>query len=608
MNQRFANYMASLQRKPTVVSGHVASVAIDPDTGQQTHAQIAVGTNLLRIRLDQFAPPLANGDAVRLAQYGLAASAEYRLAGIEAGGRSNTGLFPVMNDGTVLGGVAYPGGDFIFGKLDEGNLHIEAQTGRLYQRVGFDVYGILYPDGRHLLGHCAKTGGEWTPDGANLLLSADALRLRAGETDTIRLTADGVAWVERKMHVSRNGVLQVGDDFGAQIRMGRVVELDADGNVIVEDFDRYAVRVIDATGLPRIGILTGTPDAPFSPALMLGLETDAHFLRYQSGLLRVVGRGEFVEGEIAGFTLVGTRLVSKNGRFRILSEEYEDYGEGLALTADTPDKTGVLRWTLPDAPNWNIGLEYFGRDPNFLNTYLHYSHVSTPQNQPGYTKHVWVSGGWGSQNRTLTWDSEGMLGNVRSLVANNIMAFDTQDDFNPNAIRLVGRIWDDEVLPPAFPTKTNMGDVVVVSDYSNFPEGVSARLITNGAEVPVPLNVRNPFDRNESRLFIAGLRIHWKKTTQAAYLQSIELVRQSFAPDGKTSLRLLSNEQYNVAAGSFTTVVVAEGETPIEISNTFGERYYLIIKGAGMANAGELRIMGVEYTLCDYHYKDLNYG
>ena len=613
---RFKTYLQSLQQRPAIVSGHIASVAIDPDTGQQTHAQIAVGANMLRIALDQFAPPLAQGDAVRLAQYGQPASAEYRLAGLEAGGRTNTGLFPIMNDGTVLGGVAYPGGDYIFGKLDEGNIHIEAQTGRLYHRVGLDVYGIEYPNGNQLHGHCAKVGGEWTPDGPNLLLSPTALRLRNGLIDTIRLEAGGTAWLEKGLIVSPSGVIQVGESFGAHIRLGKVTELDSNGAPIVETFDRYAIRAVDGSGVPRIALLTGTPDAPFAPAWLLGSKTDTYYLHYQNGLLELKGRGIFSEGEIGGLVLASGNLTSRNGRFRIIteSESGSSYGEGLIMLAGAPEETGVLRWVAEPGSDWNIGLKYVGRDPEFPNTYLSYSHVSTPEGQAGYTKHVWVSGGWGSTNQTLTWDSNGHLGNVRRLNANNITAFETQDDFNADMITLSGRIWDVFIPPAALPTVTNMGSVVAVSDWTNYTEGIHARLLyptSNGAEIPIALDVRNPLNRLDAQVFIVGLRLLWKKTIQGAYLQTIILGKQTFPTESKTALLTLSNEQYDTAAGSYVTTLVAEGEPPIELSIAPGNQYYLVIKGAfpgSGAATGQLRIMGVEMTLCDGQYKALNHG
>lgn len=619
MNKRFAEYIGSLQRKPTVVAGHVASVAIDPDTGQQTHAQIAIGSNILKIKLDQFAPPLANGDAVRLEQYGLAASADYRLAGIEAGGRANTGLFPVMTDGTVLGGIAYPGGDYIFGKLDEGNIHIEAQTGRLYQRVGFDVHGILYPDGRQLYGHCAKVGGEWTPDGANLLLSATALKLRVGTTDTIRLTTDGVAWLERKLHVARNGVLQVGDNFGAHIRMGRVVELDASGNPIAEAIDRFAVRVFDGSGLPRIALLTGTPDSPLSPAWLLGLETDSHYLRYQNGLLKVQGEGVFERGRVGGFVLTPYYLESLNGRMRLVSsgtDEGGGYAEGITLMADLADAAGVIRWVNPDSKDWNIGIEYVGREPN--GDYVKYSHVSTPREQTGFTKHVWISGGWGSHNRTLSYDSDGALNGVVTAQINSISAwavpwgdYDPQYG-NPHQLTLDGLIWNVFTPPTAIPAVVYNGtsdvNAVSLANYTNATEGIHARVLANSVEILIPVDARNRFNRNSTAVYLINLKVLWKKTITGAYLGSAKFVKQNFATGEKETLKTLTNVQQGAGAGVFTTALQTEIDTPVMLENTTNYQYFVVLEGKGMSVSGDLRIMGVEATLCDETYKELNYA
>lgn len=609
MNPRAKEYFASLQRKPAVVAGHVAGVTIDPNTGQQTHAQIAIGNNLLRISLDLFAPPLANGDAVRLEQYGLAASADYRLAGLEAGGRANVGLFPILNDGTVIGGVAYPGGDYIFGKLDEGNLHIEAQTGRLYQRVGADTHGILYPDGRQLFGHCAKVGGEWTPDGANLLLSADAVKLRAGTTDTIRLTADGVAWLERKMHVSRNGTLQVGDNFGAQIRMGRVVEFDANGNPIAEEIDRYAIRAFDGSGLPRIAILTGTPDAPLSPAWFLGLENDLHYLRYQSGELDLKGRITTQEGRVGGFILAYDRLRSVNGRIQLVSEASDDFAEGMVLFADLPERTGAIRWIDPNNQVWNLGIEYTGYDPAY-GGYVKYSHVSTPEGETGPTKHVWVSGGYGSQNKRLEFHSDGTLMGAEVVQTNHVEATRIVDQFGGvNAqLTLRGLVWTVFVPPTALPIVTNNGSVVSVTNFEDYNDGVYARLLysaANGAFIPIPLDVRPRAGRAAS-VFAIGLKVFWHKATTNAYLATIKLAGQVFG-GSKTTHKTVTNAQQGSAAGYYTTAVLTEEvDTPIQLAAGSTNQYFLVLQAYGMAASGDVKIMGVEMTLCDATYKELN--
>ena len=613
MNPKISAYFASLQRKPPVVAGHVASVTIDPDTGQQTRAQIAIGANLLTLQLDAFAPPLAQGDAVRLAQYGQAASAEYRLAGLEAGGRANTGLFPVLNDGTVLGGVAYPGGDYIFGKLDEGNLHVEAQTGRLYQRVGTDVRGILYPDGQQLFGHCALVGGEWTPDGNNLLLSADALRLRVGETDTIRLTPDGVAWVERKLHVARDGVLQVGDNFGAHIRMGRVVELDDSGNPIAEALDRFAVRVFDGSGLPRIALLTGTPDAPLSPAWLLGLETDTQYLRYQSGVLKVRGEGIFDTGRVGGFTLSRNFMRSENGKVRIVSDTNDAYGEGIILLGVEPSNAGAIRWVDEIDSNWNVGLEYVGREGN---TWTKYSHVSTPEGESGYTRHVWVSGGWGNYNRTLTFDSNGDLTGAHTVEANRIAAHklyyaDNDPQYpEPQGLNLVGLRWNVVVPPTAVPPVTNAGSVV--SMYYSGSNLAHARLLysaANGAEIPIALNVTHPTNDRDyvDGVYLLELKLLWKKTISTAYLSELKLTQHNFNADTVSAMKTLNNVEYTTPAASYTTVVHATSDAPLALSAASGMQHYLVVTGQ-FAVTGQLQIMGVEMTLCDDTYWSINYG
>lgn len=186
MADEIKQFFRRIQLKPAIVAGHVANVTVDPATGQQLSALVTVGNNTIRVRLDPNTAPLANGDQVRLEQYGYSATAEYKLAGIEAGGRPNSGTFPVLNDGTILGGATYAGGDLIIGKLDEGNLFAEYATGRLYHRIGASVYGIDYPDGARLFGHAVKST-DWAADGPNVYIDANGIRLRNALTDALTL-------------------------------------------------------------------------------------------------------------------------------------------------------------------------------------------------------------------------------------------------------------------------------------------------------------------------------------------------------------------------------------------------------------------------------------
>lgn len=190
MSAKVQKFFDSLQRRPTVISGHVASVVIDSTTGEQRRASVLVGDSTIVIPLDALAPRLGAGDAIRLTQYGTAAAAEYRVAGLETGARPGSGAYQMLDNGTVLGGGTYQGGDWVFGKLSGGNVYVEYATGRLYHRIGLSVNGIEYPDGSQLFGHAALDGGDYAADGANVyIVPSGGVKIRNGIVDALTIDA-----------------------------------------------------------------------------------------------------------------------------------------------------------------------------------------------------------------------------------------------------------------------------------------------------------------------------------------------------------------------------------------------------------------------------------
>jgi hypothetical protein len=242
-DEQIAEFFGRIALKPNVVSGHIASVDIDAATGQQRYANVAIGSSTLRIRLDPSAPMLANGDQVRLEQYGYAASAEYRLAGIESGARTGAGTFVVLNDGTTLAGQAYDGGDVVFGKLDAGNIWIEHETGRLYHRIGSTVYGIEYPDGSQLIGHAAISGGDYAADGGNVLLDATSIKLRTALTDLV--TVDGTNGI--RMYSGGTQRVAIKPDGSGWFVGSNKMYWDASGNLTVAGVTADHITVTDGS-------------------------------------------------------------------------------------------------------------------------------------------------------------------------------------------------------------------------------------------------------------------------------------------------------------------------------------------------------------------------
>jgi hypothetical protein len=218
MGKSVSRYFASLQQKPPAVSGIVTNVALDADTGQQRYMTAQVGSSTIRVPLDVTAPTLGNGDHVRLEQYGSPAAADYRLAGVSAGARPASGAYTVLNQ-QDLGGQTYQGGDTIFGALSGGNVWIEYATGNLYHRIGNQVYGIDFADGSTLIGHAAKVGSTWTPDGPNVYTTATQLALRNGTTAAITLGTDGVVQATTRVVAGTGNNVGVLDGADATYRL-----------------------------------------------------------------------------------------------------------------------------------------------------------------------------------------------------------------------------------------------------------------------------------------------------------------------------------------------------------------------------------------------------
>lgn len=388
-------FFGRIQLKPTVVSGHVTSVTVDQATGQQLSALISVGGNTIRIRLAPNTPPLANGDHVRLEQYGQSAMAEYRLAGIEAGGRPNSGTLPILNDGTVIGGTTYLGGDLILGKIDEGNIYVEYATGRMFHRIGSEVYGIDYADGSRLFGH-AVLGADWEPDGPNVLVDANGVWLRdalsnvltldstngiqmfSGVEQRVSIEPDGSGWLggsdklswDTAGNMTLAGSLLTGagtifmnedgfwlgdPDTGASLTLNEVKDVYGAGT------GSFGLRIYDQEGVAHISLLSRASNTPY---FRLGAPDADTWLQWDETGLELKGTITATDGQITGALYVGaaaprilidgtnkliesTNYVAGSAGFRMSgvtgSAEFED------ITARGAIKTAVFQKSLVTA-------------------------------------------------------------------------------------------------------------------------------------------------------------------------------------------------------------------------------------------------------------------
>jgi hypothetical protein len=336
MTDDVKQFFGRIQLKPAVVSGHITSVTVDQATGQQLSALVSVGGTTIRIRLTPNTALLAAGDQVRLEQYGQAAMAEYRLVGIEAGGRPNSGTLPILNDGTVIGGTTYLGGDLILGKIDEGNIYVEYATGRMFHRIGSEVYGIDYADGSRLFGH-AVLGADWEPDGPNVLVDANGVWLRdalsnvltldstngiqmfSGVEQRVSIEPDGSGWLggsdklswDTAGNMTLAGSLLTGagtifmnedgfwlgdPDTGASLTLNEVKDVYGAGT------GSFGLRIYDQEGVAHLSLLSRASNTPY---FRLGAPDADTWLQWDENGLELKGTITATDGQITGALYVG---------------------------------------------------------------------------------------------------------------------------------------------------------------------------------------------------------------------------------------------------------------------------------------------------------------
>lgn len=588
MADDIARFFQRIQLKPNVVSGHVASVTRNSDTGEQIYAAVVVGGNTIRVKLDPFAPLLAIGDQVRLEQFGLAASADYKLAGIEAGSRPGSGTFQVLDNGTVIGGVTYAGGDFITGQLVGGNTLSEYATGRLYHRVGAQVYGIEYPDGKQLFGHAVLVGGDWIADGANVLVEPTGVHLRVGVDDTIHLAVDGTAYLKKALTLGdptskitggktdfatgtgffigyHNGVqkIDVGDDInflrwdgvkldvsgtvrigkplGPQIRGGVALDFDSNGQPLVEDFERYAWRIYDASGMPKISLLTGTVSNPNTPAALFGTEGDLNYLWYKDGELRLKGQAVIDGGHIGGFSVTDKRFTSDNNRVILVNENELEFAEGLLLIrGQTPENAGVIAWRR-DA---NVGSE---DDYNGIMTTFN-KDTGGVQMLIGVSSHL--SGTIGSSMVFQASDPASGSSTVAQMVLSRFGGYSGESSLSVDAILYANQ----GIRTSTIAAPNSYGTVSIEGLGAQVKIGAGEAIYYTSQGHPIRLNYTGsgletsdqnynvyfglpiPYRFSATYPWLKQLTIYYRTTVAAAKITSVQIIKQNMVDAGDTSV------------------------------------------------------------------------
>jgi lysophospholipase L1-like esterase len=186
-SERIDRYFATRAERTKTLSGVITGVGHDATTGKQTYWDVQVAGSTVRVPLGSAAPTLGSGTAVTLEQSGSPSAASFQLRDA-VGPVGTVGAF-AFPDGATVGGKTYPSGDWIFGNIAGGNIHIEYDTGRLYHRIGNTVMGIEYANGDQLFGHATYSGGDWVADAANVLVQSTGIKLRNALVDALTLDA-----------------------------------------------------------------------------------------------------------------------------------------------------------------------------------------------------------------------------------------------------------------------------------------------------------------------------------------------------------------------------------------------------------------------------------
>lgn len=249
--QYLRNYFANLQTRRPQVSGTVATVNYDAETGRQGSVAVSAGGSTIIVPLTVTTPPLAESDRVQLEQVGTAANAQYRIVDA-SGARPNAGMTQYFND-TTVGGNAVGQGDIILGGLgtSDPNFLYDFSAGAWYARTGATVNGSWASDGTIISGNVS---------GPNVQITSTAVNLRQGSINVINLTTtygirmytiggdgavqrvsiapDGSGWfvASDKFSWDTNGIISISGNFSAStIDIGgsdaTSFHVDADGNL-----------------------------------------------------------------------------------------------------------------------------------------------------------------------------------------------------------------------------------------------------------------------------------------------------------------------------------------------------------------------------------------
>lgn len=588
-------------------------------------------------------PPVTTGDMIRVQAFGSPSATNYALVNRVAGVRAESGRWTFAQD-AVVNGQTYEVGDQLIGSPLAGmpNRWFDFSEGRWYTRIGTDVYQIDYADGSQLFGEAEYVGGDYVPVGPNVYISATGVSLRDGLVNTIRLDSGGLAYLENGLVMGAAGIirsgktdygvgdgfwlgqdggvtkldlgddanylrydgttleisgafhadsLMIGDLHGPLIRGGVITDFDEAGT-LVEGDPIYGLRIYDKTGLPKISLLTDTPDYPGLAALLLGAETDANYLWFRGGLLTVKGSVYADSGQIAGFNISGTELASTNGRLRITSTGDVETREGMYLTtAKSTESFGSVFW-LKEGYSQTDGSEGLvatwyddtNGDGQLDVTRLWLQASGYPSSLRGQ---VVLTASQASASRSVTLDSIGTLDttNVTLLIGSANVA--TSIGLGTTGLISGG---EHTLLLGAESVSqfTDEGQVAQATHYAeNSGYGPAAQCRMNGGEVLIRIPFHNSLFGSAPKL--TSVTLYWAKTYADAYFSVAKLYRVSpwLPASYRAEIASVSNIGSGDAIGAYDDVLFSGSH------NCYDGLYYLQLTPAGMSSSGQLYILGV---------------
>jgi hypothetical protein len=589
----------------------VTSIPLDADGKGLGYvlAEIA-GNPGVRVRVgpsDNYYP----GDWLAAEQIGGGAGAQYVARGYVPGSRPQSGVWEITTP-TTIGTEVFDAGDVVHGNPYDTHWWYDYSAGRWYVRQGSTTHGALgfLADTYDYAVDSPAVGFAFGDEVATWLSGDDVngFRIFSGSTQRVALNPDGSGWFvdpavfawDTSGNLALAGdfkanSLRIGPQHGPTLFGGVVTDYDDAGQPLpdAQQGGHFGLWIEDYYGRRRVALLTGTADWPDQPALFVGAVDDASYLRYEGDRLTVKGRIIGDEGEFARFQILEHRLESVNQKIRLIAEADDEFGEGLVLvTGPTTADAGTVRWNDPDPPpsrpNYTLGIKMCYYDDAY-GGWVMQSQTTTPYgDDTSPTKHVWISGTWGSTQNTMEFDRDGFL-TAPYLKANSLGGYGSRLGFSDV-------VWTRRLA--GLTINTNLGGVARVSEHQGgFTGAPATQLPVNAAEVTIALPHERP--PGVSAHYLRKLIIKWQKTISGAYFEYVKVLQRNTNDGTVTEIVSYADLRQADGAARYTDTIIDDTTTPADIYLEAHLDFFLVLKTAGVSNANHLLLHHVEMTYSD---------